>query len=44
METPNTDALIPLLRRLGRTELDVERVFQTFNANAQPFREAAGRA
>jgi coenzyme F420-reducing hydrogenase gamma subunit len=44
METPNTDALIPLLRRLGRTELDVERVFQTFNANAEPFREAAGRA
>ena len=25
------------------SELDVERVFRTFNANAEPFREAAGR-
>ena len=43
METPNTGALVPLLRRLGRSEQDIERVFQTFNANAAPFREAAGR-
>jgi len=41
METPNTAALIPRLRDLGLTERDVERVFQTFNANADPFREAA---
>jgi coenzyme F420-reducing hydrogenase gamma subunit len=43
METPNTGALVPLLRRLGRNESDVARLFQTFNANAEPFREAAGR-
>ena len=43
METPNTGALVPLLRRLGSSELDVERVFRTFNANAEPFREAADR-
>ena len=43
METPNTGALVPLLRRLGRSELDVERVFRTFNANAEPFRTAADR-
>ena len=34
METPNTDALVPLLRSLGRSELDVERVFSTFNVRA----------
>jgi sulfhydrogenase subunit delta len=43
METPNTDALIPRLRDLGLTERGVERVFQTFNANADAFREAARR-
>jgi coenzyme F420-reducing hydrogenase gamma subunit len=40
METPNTSSLVPLLKRLGRSERDVERVFQTFNA--VPFREALG--
>jgi sulfhydrogenase subunit delta len=44
METPNTPSLVALLRRQGLAERDVERVFQTFNANARPFREAAGRA
>ena len=43
METPNTAALIPHLRNLGLTERGVERVFRTFNANAEPFREAANR-
>jgi sulfhydrogenase subunit delta len=43
METPNIPALVPLLRNLGLTERGVERVFQTFNADAAPFREAAGR-
>jgi coenzyme F420-reducing hydrogenase gamma subunit len=38
METPNTGALVPLLRSLGRSELDVERVFRTFNVRA--FEEA----
>ena len=41
METPNTGAMVPLLRRLGRSELDVERVFRTFNAAAEPFQRAA---
>jgi coenzyme F420-reducing hydrogenase gamma subunit len=40
MESPNTGALVPLLRRLGRSERDVERLFQTFNAGAEPFRKA----
>jgi sulfhydrogenase subunit delta len=43
METPNTAALVPLLRRDGLTDSGVTRVFQTFNANAVPFREAAVR-
>jgi coenzyme F420-reducing hydrogenase gamma subunit len=38
METPNTGSLVPLLRRLGRSELDVDRVFRTFNVRA--FEEA----
>ena len=43
METPNTTALVPLLRAGGLADRDVARVFQTFNANAAPFREAAVR-
>jgi coenzyme F420-reducing hydrogenase gamma subunit len=42
METPNTAALIPLLRAGGLDERGVERVFSTFNAAAEPFRKAAG--
>jgi len=44
MESPNAASLVPKLRDLGLTERDVERVFSTFNANADAFREAAGRA
>jgi sulfhydrogenase subunit delta len=44
MESPNTGALIPLLRRQGLSQENVERVFKTFNAAAEPFREAAERA
>ena len=40
MESPNTAALVPLLRNLGMTERGVERVFRTFNADAEPFRDA----
>ena len=40
METPNTAALVPLLRKQGLTQLGVNRVFQTFNAGAKEFREA----
>jgi coenzyme F420-reducing hydrogenase gamma subunit len=43
METPNTGALIPLLRRQGMDDRAVERVFGTFNVAAEPFREAGGR-
>jgi sulfhydrogenase subunit delta len=39
-ETPNTGALVPLLRHLGDSERDVERVFRTFNAAAEPFQRA----
>jgi coenzyme F420-reducing hydrogenase gamma subunit len=41
MESPNTGALVPLLRRLGRSDDDVQRLFRTFNAGAEPFRKAA---
>jgi coenzyme F420-reducing hydrogenase gamma subunit len=43
METPNTGALVPLLRVRGLSERGVERVFSTFNSAAEPFGEAAGR-
>jgi len=43
METPNTEALVPLLRNLGMTDRGVERVFQTFNAGADEFRQAVVR-
>jgi coenzyme F420-reducing hydrogenase gamma subunit len=43
METPNTEALVSLLRRQDMPERDIERVFSTFNAATAPFAEAAGR-
>jgi coenzyme F420-reducing hydrogenase gamma subunit len=43
METPNTEALVPLLRRQGLSERGIERVFGTFNVDAEPFRKAGGR-
>jgi coenzyme F420-reducing hydrogenase gamma subunit len=43
METPNIDALVPLLRSQGMSERGVERVFSTFNVGTDPFRKAAGR-
>ena len=44
METPNTASLVSLLRSRGFDDRAVERVFSTFNANADAFRKAAGRA
>ena len=39
METPNTGALVAAAARSSAlSERDVERVFRTFNANAEPFR------
>ncbi|HEX7626205.1 MAG TPA: hypothetical protein VF379_04050 [Gaiellaceae bacterium] len=43
-ETPNTAALIPLLRDNGLSTGEVQRIFQTFNASSEAFREAATRA
>ena len=40
MESPNTGSLVPLLRRLGRSDRDVERLFHTFNVGAEPFQKA----
>jgi coenzyme F420-reducing hydrogenase gamma subunit len=42
MESPNTGALVPLLRVRGLSEKGVERVFSTFNVATEPFREAVG--
>jgi sulfhydrogenase subunit delta len=44
MESPNTKALVPLLQHLGRTDRDVERLFHTFNAAAEPFEKAPEHA
>jgi len=38
METPRPDALVGLLRAQGLDGRSVERLFQTFNAAAEPFR------
>ena len=43
MESPNTGSLVPLLRRLGRSDDDVRRLFHTFNAGAEPFEKAVER-
>ena len=42
-ETPNTVSLTRQLKVLGLGGRGVERVFRTFNAGAEPFREAAAR-
>jgi len=43
METPNAEALLPLLSSQGLDAGGVERVFQTFNSAAEPFRRAVER-
>jgi len=40
METPNTPALSREWRRLGVASRDLQRVYRTFNAWVEPFREA----
>jgi coenzyme F420-reducing hydrogenase gamma subunit len=40
-ETPNTAALSERMRHLGSGELDLLRVYRTFNADADEFREAS---
>ena len=39
MESPNTASLVNGLRELGMTDGDLVRVFRTFNANAEAFRD-----
>jgi coenzyme F420-reducing hydrogenase gamma subunit len=42
-ETPNAPSLSGWLGGLGMNERDIKRVYSTFNANAEPFREEAKR-
>ena len=41
METPNTAALSERMAQLGADELDLVRVYRSFNAGAAPFRKAS---
>jgi coenzyme F420-reducing hydrogenase gamma subunit len=43
METPNTVSLSKELAGLGVSERDLQRIYRTFNANADEFREEAER-
>ncbi len=43
METPNTPSLSRGLEGLGMNERDLQRVYATFNTNAEPFRREAKR-
>jgi hypothetical protein len=40
METPNTGALSTQMAELGAQDIDLVRVYRTFNAQAPAFREA----
>jgi coenzyme F420-reducing hydrogenase gamma subunit len=41
METPNTAALGARMEQLGATPIELLRLYRTFNAGAEPFREAS---
>jgi coenzyme F420-reducing hydrogenase gamma subunit len=41
MESPNTRSLSERMAELGAEEIDLVRVYRTFNAAASPFREAS---
>ena len=43
-ETPNTDALVGALAAMDVDDDDIGRLFHTFNAWSEPFRERAGRS
>jgi hypothetical protein len=43
METPNTRALSRQLAELGMDAKAIKRVYSTFNANAEAFREESKR-
>ncbi|MGC2199485.1 MAG: oxidoreductase, partial [Stellaceae bacterium] len=42
-ETPNAAALSDWLKRLGMTEAELMRIYRTFNADAEPFRDESQR-
>ena len=44
MESPNVDALRPWLKELGMDQQALNRVYGTFNVNAEPFREESQRS
>jgi hypothetical protein len=44
MATPNTRALLPLLRADGLPDEDVARLYRTYNAEAPAFARAAEEA
>ena len=44
MESPNVDALRPWLKQLGMDQRALNRVYGTFNVNAEPFREESQRS
>jgi coenzyme F420-reducing hydrogenase gamma subunit len=41
METPNTPSLSARMGELGMEDVDLVRVYRTFNAATEPFREAS---
>jgi sulfhydrogenase subunit delta len=43
METPNAQALSRQLARCGMNERDLQRVYRSFNAGAEPFRQESAR-
>jgi coenzyme F420-reducing hydrogenase gamma subunit len=43
MEAPNMTAMANLLRGMGMDGPDIQRLLQTFNANAEPFRKESDR-
>jgi coenzyme F420-reducing hydrogenase gamma subunit len=44
MESPNVDALRPWLRGLGMDQHELNRLYGTFNVNADPFRQESQRS
>jgi coenzyme F420-reducing hydrogenase gamma subunit len=44
MESPNVDALRPWLRGLGMDQQELNRLYGTFNVNADPFRQESQRS
>jgi coenzyme F420-reducing hydrogenase gamma subunit len=43
METPNTASLAKQFRELGKDDRDIQRMFRTFNTNAEAFRKEGDR-